>query len=416
MIYMVLCALSMGAATYTIDQIPNVHVADSSRYVSDPDGILSADALRQADTLMRDIRRTTSSEAVMVIVDDIDGGDIDTFATELFEKWGIGKSDLDNGLLVLVAKDLRRAAIRTGYGLEGVMPDIICAKILREKMFPHFREGDYDGGVVATASTIRNILVNPDIRDEILSGQADADFKRPDDDMDLRSFFSGYFMISGIITLILLLILVINVRALRNKDNHARYLALNHLKPVYLAMVFFGLGVPALAAIPLLLLMSRYRNTPRLCPRCGTKMKKVDEVHDNDYLTPAQDTEERIGSVDYDVWLCPACGETDIEPYIKSNSGYHRCEQCHGLTARLTRERLLRQPSTTHQGEGVKEYTCANCGHVTALPFYLPMIIAAPIVGGRGGRGGGFGGFGGGSFGGGFGGGSTGGGGASGGW
>ena len=61
--------------------------------------------MAQADAIMRDIRRSTSAEAVVVVVDDIEGGDIDSFATELFTKWGLGKSDVDNGLLILVAKD-----------------------------------------------------------------------------------------------------------------------------------------------------------------------------------------------------------------------------------------------------------------------------------------------------------------------
>ena len=114
------------AATYTVDQVPNVHVADSTRFVSDPDGILSPEDLSRADAIMRDIRRQTSAEAVVVVVGDIEGGDIDAFATDLFTKWGLGKSDVDNGLLILVAKDLRRAAIRPGYGLEGVVPDMVC--------------------------------------------------------------------------------------------------------------------------------------------------------------------------------------------------------------------------------------------------------------------------------------------------
>lgn len=406
-------SLSLVARTYAVDEIPNVHLADSSRYVSDPDGILSPEALLAADRIMRDIRRTSSAEAVMVVVDDIEDGDIDTFATELFSAWGLGKSDKDNGLLVLVVKDLRRAAIRTGYGLEGVMPDVICGKILRERMFPEFKKGDFDAGILATASTIDKILTNPDNRDEILSGEADADFGS-DEDLDLKSFFSFYFLIGLIIGLVLLIILFAVLYSTRGKSNHERYMELSGLKPLYLALTFFGLGVPALASVPLLLIMSSIRNKPRICPRCGTKMNKLDEVHDNDYLTPAQDTEERLGSVDYDVWLCPSCGETDIEPYVKANSGYQACPKCGGLTSRLVRERILRRPTTSYEGEGVREYACANCGYVHGIPYDIPKIVVAPVVigGGRGGSG--FGG--GGSFGGGFGGGMTGGGGASGGW
>ena len=390
-----LLSLAAFAATYTVDQIPNVHLADSTRFVSDPDGILSPQALAQTDEIMRTIRRSTSAEAVVVIVDDIEGGDIDGFATDLFTKWGLGKSDVDNGLLILVAKDLRKAAIRPGYGLEGVLPDVVCAGILRNQMFPAFRRGDYDEGIVAASQTIGTILTDPEAAEEIRSSMADADFASESEEVDLKSFFHTYFAIAGMIALVLLIVFLITLYSSRGKSRHDRYMALSHLKPVYLAFTFFGLGVPAIASVPLLLSMGRLRNAPRKCPHCGTKMTKVDEVHDNDYLSQAQDTEERIGSVDYDVWLCPKCGETDIEPYVNANSGYTPCELCHSRACRLTRDRILRQPTTVSRGEGVKEYTCLNCGHVNAKRYILPMLVAPVIISGGGRGGNGFGGGGG---------------------
>ena len=50
-----------------------------------------------------------------------------------------------------------------------------------------------------------------------------------------------------------------------------------------------------------------------------------DEATDNLYLNAGQDIEEQLGSVDYDVWLCPKCGETDIEPYLNHSSAYKQC-------------------------------------------------------------------------------------------
>lgn len=409
---LIVALLNVSAATYTVEQIPNVHVADSSQYVSNPDGILSHAAVNRMNAILRDVRRNTSAEVVAVAVDNIEGEDIDTFATELFSAWGVGKSDKDNGLLILMVKDIKRAALRTGYGLEGVLPDIICAKIIREKMSSPFRQGDYDGCMLGAVETVGNILMNPDVRDEILSGEEDADFAQ-NDDLDLKSFFKTVLGISAMIALILLGVLLLTLYNNRKRPNIEKYRALNNLKPLYLALTFFGLGIPAVASVPLLLMMKRLRNMPHKCPNCGTMMNKVDEVHDNDYLTPAQDTEEQIGTVDYDVWLCPNCGETDIEPYEKINSGYVRCEQCGGMTSRLSGVRVLREATTRHEGAGIKNYRCLNCGHVTGKTFIIPML-AAPVILGGGGGGRGFGG-GGGSFGGGFGGGMTGGGGASGG-
>lgn len=410
---MLLAALAVAtrAATYTVDQIPNVHLADSAAYVSDPDGLLDVPDKAQINVAMRSIRRTTSAEPMVVIVGDIEGGDIDTFATELFEKWGLGKSDRDNGLLILVAKDLRRAAIRPGYGLEGVLPDIVCANILKHKMFPLFKDGLYGPGLVEASKAVEAILTNPEVTAEILSDEADADFATDGSDDDA---FIIYVYIAAILAVVMLMVFVAMLCSVRKYDRHRRYVALNKLKPLYLALTFLGLGMPLVASVPLLIVLYRLRNTPRKCPNCGTTMRKVDEVHDNEYLNPAQDLEERIGSVDYDVWLCPKCGETDIEQYVNSASGYRECSFCHAHAAKLQRSRILRHPTTSAKGEGLHEYRCMHCGRLTFVPFEIPMVVAAPvIIGGGHGSGGGFGG---GSFGGGFGGGHTGGGGASGGW
>lgn len=412
-IALLLLPLLMVAATYTVESVPNVHLSDSTRFVSDPDGILSPGALAQADAIMKNIRRTSTAEPVVVLVDDIEGGDYDTFATELFEKWGLGKSDLDNGLLILVVKNLHRVVIRTGYGLEGVLPDIVCGTIIREYMAPAFKKDDFDGGVLAASSKIAEVLTDENALAEIRSKEADADFARHNSDSDdLSEFFHGYFAVALCLALIMLGVFIMEVYRNRHLSGHAKYVQLNNIKPVYLALTFFGLGIPLLASLPLIIYMRRLREKPRICPHCKAKMTKVDEVHDNDYLNRGQDLEEQLGSVDYDVWLCPSCGETDIEPYINPHSSYHRCEKCGSYTSRLDRDRVLRQPSTLYAGEGVKEYACLNCGHINRVPYSIPKIVVIP-TGGGGGRGG----FGGGGFGGGgFGGGSTGGGGASGGW
>lgn len=147
-------------------------------------------------------------------------------------------------------------------------------------------------------------------------------------------------------------------------------------------------------------------------------MELIDEEHDNDYLTPAQDTEERINSIDYDVWHCPKCHQTEVLPYINRTTNYTQCERCGARAMSLVDRRTLRQPTVSHEGEGVDIYICKNCGNQHQKRFRIPRkadptaaIVAGSILGSslRGGGGGG-------SFGGSFGGGMTGGGGAGGRW
>ena len=133
-------AVASALAAYSPADIPNVHKANRTRYVSNPDGVLSRQAEERLDSLLGAVWQATSAEVVVVAVDSIEGADIDSFATELFSLWGIGKKDNDNGLLILISRGDRRATLRTGYGLEGVLPDAVCGRIIRGDMAPRFRE------------------------------------------------------------------------------------------------------------------------------------------------------------------------------------------------------------------------------------------------------------------------------------
>ena len=86
-------ALTVTGRVYRVDEIPNVHLADRTRFVSNPDGIVSAAAQTRIDSTLSRLRHTTSAEMVAVVVDDIEGGDIDSYANELFNLWGLGKKE-----------------------------------------------------------------------------------------------------------------------------------------------------------------------------------------------------------------------------------------------------------------------------------------------------------------------------------
>ncbi|MDE6160233.1 MAG: TPM domain-containing protein, partial [Muribaculaceae bacterium] len=179
---MAAAAMTALAGVYAPADVPNVHVADHTRNISNPDGIISAGAQTLVDSIVAQLRAATSAEMQVVVVDDINNpDDIDRFATELFSLWGLGKKDRDNGVLLLVAKNRRKATIRTGYGAEGVLPDIVCGSILRDKMFPAFRKGDFDGGVVAATRTIAELLSDPDAAAELQSRLKDADRRESTD-------------------------------------------------------------------------------------------------------------------------------------------------------------------------------------------------------------------------------------------
>lgn len=408
---LIIPALTAFAAGRSVSDIPNVHVADRTRYVSNPDGVLSSETEARLNQMLAQAWQQSSAEIAVVAVADIDTpDDIDRFATDLFESWGIGKADNDNGVLILVARDSRHAVIRTGRGMEGPLPDVIAGRILRDKMFPAFREGDYDTGITQATEEVARIATDPRYADELRS-KYDNDSRASDSDFDADEFFDWYLNMALAVGIIFLLIALF---AGRGKDLRKSYASLERLRLPALFFTVLCLGAPLPALLIIHRRMNRIRKKPRKCPNCQSAMKRLDEEADNAYLTPAQDAEERLNSIDYDVWLCPTCSETDIIPYVNKSKQYSVCERCGARASVLTQNRTIVRPTTRHEGRGVRTYVCQACGHTKDVPYTIPKEQAPPVMIIPGGRGGGFsgGGFSGGSFGGG----STMGGGASGSW
>lgn len=411
---LILFLVAMPAAfARAAGDIPNVHLADSTRFVSDPDNYMSAAGIARADSIIGDIWRTSTCEVVAVVVKDLDGEDINDYATDLFEKWGIGKKDTDNGLLMLISVDDRKACLRTGRGMEIALNDARCGRIIRNIIAPAMKGGDVDNAVINASAAVREIVTDPKNADDLISQyENNANAGKKD------NFFRNYLTLGLVLLFAMAIWAVVTSARTKGMERHERYEKLRKLQLPFLVITIGFLGVPVLSYLLLLLLMRHARRARTLCPNCGHQMRLIDEVHDNDYLTPAQDREENIGSVDYDVWHCDECGTNLILPYVNHRAPYKICPVC-GSRAEIEESNVvLSQPTTTAKGIGEKTCYCKNCNKRRRLRYEIPKIVAPTVIlpmGGFGGRrgGGGFGGgFGGGSFGGGL----TGGGGASGSW
>ncbi len=400
----------LPATALTTKDIDNVHVADRTRFVSDMAGAMSASARSRADSLLQSIWRQTSAEPIVVIVPSLDGEDIDDFATEVFSDWGIGKDDRDNGVLMLISIGDRKAVIRTGYGTEGILPDVVCGRIIRNDMAPRFREDDYDGGILASLQTMQAAMTSDEARAELMSDKAND---AAADDFDADEAFDIYWKICVALGILGLLAVIIAYFGVRKLPTSRAYATFENTRLGLLVASFLSLGCLFPAYFLMLAFQHHIRLHKRLCPHCNTRMLRVDEDNDNAYLTASQDAEERLDSVDYDVWLCPDCGETDIIPYVNPKKNYTECPSCHARACTLVNRRTILAPTTRREGRGIEEYVCLNCRRRYEKPYTIAKEVEAPIIIGGGGFGsGGGGGFSGGSFGGGM----TGGGGASGGW
>jgi len=120
-------------------------------YVTDKVGVLSAQEISQLEQRLQLFDDSTSNQIVVVIVADMCGADKAQFATEIGEKWGVGKADKDNGVVVLIKPTKnngpRTTFIAVGRGLEGAITDAQAYDIVNNLMNPQFKAGDIYGGI-----------------------------------------------------------------------------------------------------------------------------------------------------------------------------------------------------------------------------------------------------------------------------
>jgi len=120
---------------------------DYSTMVNDFTGTLDSSWESSIEELCIKVRNETGSEIGVAVVSDLQGVTIEEYAVELFEKWGVGKADKDNGVLLLVSMQERKVRIEVGYGLEGAITDLEAGNIINDIIVPRFKENDYNSGV-----------------------------------------------------------------------------------------------------------------------------------------------------------------------------------------------------------------------------------------------------------------------------
>ena len=117
------------------------------RYVNDYTKTLSAKELGALEAKLAAYGKETSSQIAVVIVPTTGEYEVSQYAFELGDKWGIGRKNLNNGVLLLIAKEDRKLFIAVGQGLQGVLTDALASQIIRNQIRPYFRNEQYAQGI-----------------------------------------------------------------------------------------------------------------------------------------------------------------------------------------------------------------------------------------------------------------------------
>lgn len=129
-------------------------------YVTDQANVISQDQQAFLEKVLTELQQKTGAQVAVVTLPTLAGGEINDFANRLFERWGIGGKDKDNGVLFIAAIQDRKTRIEVGYGLEPILPDARAGRILDEAVLPLFRQSRLGEGMVQGTLSIARLIAD----------------------------------------------------------------------------------------------------------------------------------------------------------------------------------------------------------------------------------------------------------------
>jgi uncharacterized protein len=135
-----------------------VGVPELSRRVTDLTGTLSSEQVTALENKLATFETKKGSQIAVLVVPTTGPKDIAEFGIEVADLWQIGRKGVDDGVILIVAKEDRKLRLEVGYGLEGVIPDAIAKRIIAETITPYFKGGDYAGGIDAGIAQLMKLI------------------------------------------------------------------------------------------------------------------------------------------------------------------------------------------------------------------------------------------------------------------
>ena len=143
--------------------------------VVDTTGTLDAASKQQLEQQARLLQQRKGSQLQVLVIPSTAPETIEQYAVRAFESFKLGRKDVDDGLLLVVAKDDRKVRIEVGYGLEGAIPDITAGRVIQEYMVPRFRQGDYAGGIMDATAQLVKLIDGEPLPEPVASNRAGSD-------------------------------------------------------------------------------------------------------------------------------------------------------------------------------------------------------------------------------------------------
>ncbi|WP_417262417.1 TPM domain-containing protein [Celeribacter sp.] len=297
-------------------------------YVNDFADILSNEVADDIHDRLMELREETGIEFTVVTIYEMrrygHTGAIEPFATGLFNEWGVGNAERNDGVMMLVSLWDRKVRLEVGSGY-GTRMNNPMQKVIDDDILPYFRDDAYEEGI---SNGVNHTIL-------AVTGSWPGEY-------DASPWVRATNMIGRMVNSV--------VQGLGN-------------------WIFAILA--ALLPFPYRAYRRWKRNHPRICPNEGHQMTRLDEVWEDNHLQKGQITEEDLKSVDYDVWECQTCQHVTIEGYRAWFSSYSVCRNC-GYRTVEGDTTILEHATTSSTGRKRIDYHCHNCGDAYSVERTIP--------------------------------------------
>ncbi len=353
---LLLCALGFPAQGETVDSIPRPRQGSWS---VDTTGTMHTSTLAAVDQWGSAINDRGLGQLAVAVVRTTEGRNPRTFATELFNRWGIGHAGRDDGALLFIALQDRKAEIILGNGVDTASDLARSDSLMAGEIVPAFKRGDPNGAVRAGALGLVSLLENSPLNaslNPVATGTRASAGSTPVHSQPVHS------------------------QPVHSQPVHSQPV---HSQPEYYKQPvdwmdwspswFLGGGAGGLV-IGFAGLRRWLRNRPRICKQCQQPRQRLSENVDDAHLDAGQRHEEKLGSVDYDVWWCRECCDAHVERYGAWATAYSTCPSCDYKTKSESTTTLV---SATYDHEGTVRVTvdCKHCSYHNTFTRSTPKLV-----------------------------------------
>lgn len=379
----ILISYSLHSEEINVKSLSNPKNSDTPwGNILDTSEFLDSDSKTKIQNELNNLEKEKGAQIGIVILPSIGNQDPKEFAVELFQHWGIGRKGIDDGLLILLVLDQRKWIMETGYGLEGILPDVTLKRLGERELVPMLRENKPgEGFLKLVRAIITKIKSDIDTSREELNSVSDNP-----NSMDQEED-SGWSILSIIavglyigLALFVILIWTGHFVEIQEKemsvDDRLKEFHKEWKSPWMIASILMLLPAIPIIIIIFLGFRNSVKKSKKICPECGeNSFELLTKQRSLPFMAKWESIENKLNRLKTTVWLCSRCDHRELNSVRLSSNDWDHCPSCKHYTKESKFIKSLKKPTYSKKGLNLYEDSCENCGYFKEKKISVPKLV-----------------------------------------